>query len=79
VWEETGVPGENPRGRAGDDLTFPHTTPGIKPGSHWREASVQTLRYPTVPHYYRDHYMCIRTLPKNHRPNYSMNIKTKYL
>jgi len=27
VWEETGVPGENPRGRVGDDLTFPHTTP----------------------------------------------------
>jgi len=21
VWEETGVPGENPRGRAGDDST----------------------------------------------------------
>jgi len=31
VWEETGVPGQNPRGRAGDDLTFPHTTPEIEP------------------------------------------------
>jgi len=27
LWEETGIPGENTRGRAGDDLTFPHTTP----------------------------------------------------
>jgi len=29
VWEETGVPGENLRGRAGDDLTFPHKTPAV--------------------------------------------------
>jgi len=28
VWEKTGVPGENPRGRAGNDLTFPQTTLG---------------------------------------------------
>jgi len=31
VWEETAVPGENPYA---DDLTFPHTTLGIEPGSH---------------------------------------------
>jgi len=43
VWEETGVPGENPRGRAGDDLIFPYTTPVIEPGSHWREASALPL------------------------------------
>jgi len=36
VWEETRVPqGKNPRGQAGDDLPFPHTTPEIEPGSHW--------------------------------------------
>jgi len=34
-WEETGVPGENPRGRVDDNLTLPHTTPEIEPGSHW--------------------------------------------
>jgi len=39
VWEETGVPGENPRGRASDDLTFPHTAPEIEHGSHLRVAS----------------------------------------
>jgi len=33
VWEETGVAGENARGRSGNDLTFPHTTPEIESGS----------------------------------------------
>jgi len=35
VFEETRVPSENPRDRAGDDQTFPHTTSGIKPGFYW--------------------------------------------
>jgi len=34
--EGTGVPGENPSGQAGDDLTLPRTyDSGIEPGSHW--------------------------------------------
>jgi len=28
VWKEIRVSGENPRGRAGESLTFPHMTPG---------------------------------------------------
>jgi len=35
VWEEPGVSGGNPRGRAGDDLIFARTTPEIEPGSRW--------------------------------------------
>jgi len=32
VWEETGVPGENPRDRAGDDRDLPTYDIGIEPG-----------------------------------------------
>ena len=35
LWEETGVPGENPPVRSGDPRTLPLTTPGIEPGPHW--------------------------------------------
>jgi len=35
AWEKTGIPRETPRGRAGDNVTFPQTTPGIEPRSHW--------------------------------------------
>jgi len=33
--EGVGVPGENPRGLEGDDLTFPNMTPGLEHRTHW--------------------------------------------
>jgi len=41
VWEETGIPGENPHGRAEDDLTLPYTTPRID------RIGEKRVRYPT--------------------------------
>jgi len=45
VWEEIGLPGENRRGRAGDDLMFSHTTQENESGQQRREASAVPLRY----------------------------------